>query len=53
MIQNFCRLQPTMKTLNVRFDSNIAAAIVEKKEGFALRILHQLKNVTPRNAVAG
>jgi CH-like domain in sperm protein len=45
MINNFSHLQPTMKTLNIRFDSNIAASIMEQREGVALNILHQLKNV--------
>jgi hypothetical protein len=45
MINNFSHLQPTMKTLNVRFDSNIAAAIMQEQPGIALNVLHQLKNV--------
>lgn len=45
MIDNFKHLQPTMKALRVRFDSNIASAIMVKKEHVALNILHQLKNV--------
>jgi hypothetical protein len=45
MINNFGHLQPTMKTLNIKFDSNIAADIIQEKEGIALNILHQMKNV--------
>jgi hypothetical protein len=45
MINNYCHLEPTMKTLNVKFDSNTAHDIMVKKEGVALNILHQLKNV--------
>lgn len=50
MINNFSHLQPTLKTLNIRFDSNTAAAIMQAQEGVALNILHQLKNVNMSDA---
>lgn len=52
MINNFSRLQPTMKTLNVRFDSNVAASIMQQDPGVALNVLHQLKNVSALHARA-
>lgn len=42
-IDNFTKLQPTFKNLNIKFDSKIIDSIMKEERGIALRLLYQLK----------
>jgi len=42
-IDNFNKLQPTLKNLKVKFDSKVIDLIMKEERGVALRILYQLK----------
>lgn len=45
MINNFTRLQPTLKSLGVRFNSNVANALIREDRGVALKVLYDIKRV--------
>ncbi|GMF18214.1 unnamed protein product [Phytophthora lilii] len=42
-ILNFCLLEPTLRNLNIQFDANVAAAIMNEKKGAAANLLYQIK----------
>jgi hypothetical protein len=42
-IQNFCMIEPVIKNLNIKFDSQLAYAIMQKKKGEASKLLYQIK----------
>ncbi|DBA03233.1 TPA: hypothetical protein N0F65_011592 [Lagenidium giganteum] len=42
-IHNFCLLEPTMRVLNIKFDSGVASAIMNQKAGAATNVLYQIK----------
>eukprot|EP00644_Phytophthora_capsici_P002176 jgi/Phyca11/114789/e_gw1.27.592.1 len=42
-ILNFCLLEPTLRNLNVNFDANVAAAIMNEKKNAAANLLYQIK----------
>ena len=42
-MQNFERLEPTLRNLNIKFDSKLVDRIMKRERGLALRLLYQLK----------
>ena len=42
-IENFNKLQPTLKNLRIKFDSKMIDAIMKEERGVALRLLYQMK----------
>ena len=42
-LQNFEKLEPTLRNLNIKFDSKMVDRIMKKERGHALRLLYQLK----------
>jgi CH-like domain in sperm protein len=42
-IENFTKLQPTLRNLNIKFDSKAIDGIMKGERGAALRLLYQLK----------
>jgi len=42
-IQNFCLLEPALSKLGVKFDANMAHAIMKEEPGAAAMVLYQLK----------
>lgn len=42
-ILNFCLLEPTLRNLNIKFDANAAAAIMNEKKDAAANLLYQIK----------
>ncbi|GMF41191.1 unnamed protein product [Phytophthora fragariaefolia] len=42
-IVNFCLLEPALRNLSVKFDANVAAAIMNEKEDAAANLLYQIK----------
>ncbi len=42
-IDNFTKLQPTFRNLNIKFDSKMIDGIMKEERGVALRLLYQLK----------
>jgi hypothetical protein len=45
-LHNFELLEPTLKTLKIRFDPDTANAIMHGQKGEAIKILYQIKMVT-------
>lgn len=45
LINNFTRLQPTLKALGVKFNSRTANALISGKRGAALKVLYDIKRV--------
>ncbi|KAL7678445.1 putative adenylate kinase/UMP-CMP kinase, calponin domain, CH domain superfamily [Plasmopara halstedii] len=45
---NFCLLEPTLCRLNVKFDANVAAGIMNKKKDVAANLLYQIKMAAAR-----
>ena len=43
MINNFTRLHPTLKQLGVKFDSNVANALMREEKGTAAQLLYSIK----------
>ncbi|KEP61823.1 UNVERIFIED_CONTAM: hypothetical protein HHA_239475 [Hammondia hammondi] len=43
VVRNFCLLEPVFRRLDIKFDSVKMQAIIEAREGAALRVLFQLK----------
>jgi len=44
-LQNFEKLEPTLRNLNIKFDSKMVDKIMKRERGIALRLLYQLKMV--------
>jgi hypothetical protein len=44
-VKNFERLEPTLRNLNIKFDSGQVDKIMKQERGFALRLLYQLKMI--------
>ena len=42
-LQNFEKLEPTLRNLNIKFDSKMVDKIMKRERGIALRLLYQLK----------
>lgn len=42
-LQNFEKLEPTLRNLNIKFDSKMVDKIMKRERGLALRLLYQLK----------
>ncbi|RLN88624.1 hypothetical protein BBJ28_00006282 [Nothophytophthora sp. Chile5] len=42
-IVNFCLLEPSLRNLNIKFDANVAAAIMNEKRDAATKLLYQIK----------
>jgi len=42
-IDNFNKIQPTLRNLNITFDSKLIDSITKGERGAALRLLYQLK----------
>ncbi|KAG6609257.1 Flagellar protein [Phytophthora cinnamomi] len=47
-ILNFCLLEPTLRNLNIKFDANAAAAIMNEKKDAAANLLYQIKIAATR-----
>ncbi|KAE9137436.1 hypothetical protein PF005_g1630 [Phytophthora fragariae] len=47
-ILNFCLLEPTLRNLNIKFDANVAAAIMNEKKDAAANLLYQIKIAATR-----
>ena len=48
MINNYTRLQPTLRALGVKFSSNVANALIREDRGVALKVLYDIKRVRAR-----
>lgn len=44
-VKNFEKLEPTLRNLNIKFDSQSVDKIMKKERGYALRMLYQLKMI--------
>ena len=44
-MKNFEKLEPTLRNLNIKFDSRQVDKIMKQERGFALRLLYQLKMI--------
>jgi len=44
-VKNFEKLEPTLRNLNIKFDSQQVDKIMKQERGFALRLLYQLKMI--------
>lgn len=44
-MKNFEKLEPTLRNLNIKFDSQQVDKIMKQERGFALRLLYQLKMI--------
>jgi len=44
-VQNFEKLEPTLRNLNIKFDSVLVDKIMKEERGYALRLLYQLKMI--------
>lgn len=44
-LQNFEKLEPTLRNLSIKFDSKMVDKIMKRERGIALRLLYQLKMV--------
>ena len=42
-LQNFEKLEPSLRNLNIKFDSKMVDKIMKRERGLALRLLYQLK----------
>lgn len=42
-LQNFEKLEPSLRNLNIKFDSKMVDKIMKRERGIALRLLYQLK----------
>lgn len=45
MINNFTRLQPTLKSLGIKFDTRRANALVREDKGAASQLLNEIRSV--------
>ena len=46
MINNFTRLQPTLKSLGIKFDTRRANALAREDKGVASQLLYEIRSVT-------
>lgn len=44
-MQNFEKLEPTLRNLNIKFDSRLVDKIMKQERGYALRLLYQIKMI--------
>jgi hypothetical protein len=44
-VKNFEKLEPTLRNLNIKFDSRQVDKIMKQERGYALRLLYQLKMI--------
>ena len=44
-LQNFEKLEPSLRNLNIKFDSKMVDKIMKQERGISLRLLYQLKMV--------
>ena len=44
-MQNFEKLEPTLRNLKIKFDSKMVDKIMKQERGISLRLLYQLKMV--------
>ncbi len=44
-LQNFEKLEPTLRNLKIKFDSKMVNKIMKQERGTSLRLLYQLKMV--------
>jgi hypothetical protein len=44
-VRNFERIEPTLRNLNIKFDSTTVDKIMKGERGVALRLLYQMKMV--------
>ena len=44
-VKNFEKLEPTLRNLNIKFDSQQVDKIMKQERGYALRLLYQLKMI--------
>lgn len=44
-VKNFEKLEPTLRNLNIKFDSILIDKIMKQERGYALRLLYQLKMI--------
>ncbi|KUF95327.1 hypothetical protein AM588_10005317 [Phytophthora nicotianae] len=47
-VVNFCLLEPTLHNLNIKFDANVAVAIMNEKKDAAANLLYQIKMAAAR-----
>ncbi|KAL4125256.1 hypothetical protein PRIC2_008841 [Phytophthora ramorum] len=47
-ILNFCLLEPSLRNLNIKFDANTAAAVMNEKRDAAANLLYQIKIAATR-----
>jgi hypothetical protein len=45
MINNFTRVQPTLKSLGIKFDSKRANALMREQKGVASQLLYEIRAV--------
>jgi len=41
-LNNFCRLEPTLRLLEISFDTNVARDVMSERQGTAARLLYEL-----------
>lgn len=41
-LTNFCRLEPTLRLLEVSFDTNVARDVMNERQGTAARLMYEL-----------
>ena len=41
-LNNFCRVEPTMRLLEITFDTNMARDVMNERQGTASRLIYQL-----------
>lgn len=44
-VKNFEKLEPTLRNLNIKFDSCLVDKIMKQERGYALRLLYQIKMI--------
>ena len=47
-VSNYCAIEPTMRALKIKFDAQVASALMGAKPGAASRVLYQLKMALDR-----
>ena len=47
-VSNYCAVEPTMRALKIKFDAQVASALMSAKPGAASRVLYQLKMALDR-----
>ena len=41
-LNNFCRLEPTLRLLEISFDTNVARDVMNERQGTAARLMYEL-----------